>query len=115
MAISCLVPEYIVLDLFNDLRIFEQIRGGCLNEREIHEQTRPAKMCDGVSYFTRIEEPSGEFVARVHYVQCIDPLELHIYPTAIRVGDVNVFRSGHQERPPDAGQSTRAMRGRQAE
>ena len=56
-------------------------------------------MCDGVFYFTRIEEPGGEFVARVHYVRCDDSRELHIYPTAVRVADVNVYRRWHQARP----------------
>ena len=93
------MPEYIALDLFDDLRIFDLVRAGCLDERQIHEQTRPAEMCEGVSYFTRIEEPSGEFVARVHYVRCDDARELHVYPTAIRVADVAIYRRGHQQGP----------------
>ena len=99
MAVNSLVPEYIVQDLFEELRVFERVRKGCLEEHELHEQTQPAKMCEGVSYFTRIEEPNGDFAARVHYVWCSETGVLHVFPTAIRVGDVNIHRRDHQQRP----------------
>ena len=100
MAINSRVPEYIAIDLFADLRIFERLRKGCLEEYTVSHQTRPAKMCRGISYYTRIEDQSGDFAARVHYVYCEDTGETHVYPSSIRVGDVNIFREGHQSPPP---------------
>ena len=100
MAANSLVPEYVVNDLFADLKIFERIEKGCLRPRVIESQTRPAKMCQGVSYIVRAETLEGEFVARIHYVWCEDLQQLFTYPSSIRVGDVNIFREGHQGPPP---------------
>ena len=100
MATSSLVPEYVVIELFADLRIFERVEGGCLRARVVERETRPAKMCRGLSYIVRVETLEGEFAARVHYVWCDDLQRLFTYPSSIRVGDVNIFRDGHQEAPP---------------
>ena len=100
MATSSLVPEYVVIELFADLRIFERIEGGCLRARVVERETRPAKMCRSVSYIVRVETLEGEFAARVHYVWCEDLQQLFTYPSSIRVGDMNIFREGHQEAPP---------------
>ena len=101
MAINCRVPEYIVIDLFADLQIFERLRKGCFEEYTVSHQTRPAKMCRGISYYTRIEDQAGDFAARVHYLYCEDTGETHIFPSAIRIADVNIHRHGHQQRPAE--------------
>lgn len=103
MAISALVPEYIVVELFADLRIFERLHKGYLQEHTVSHQTQEARMCDGISYYTRIEDPNGDFAARVHYVYCRKEGVIHVFPSSIRVGDVNIHRRGHQRRPGEAG------------
>ena len=100
---SVRVQEYEIHDLFETLELFERVADGELTEQLEEKNTGPARRCSlgGLSYYTRFVGDDGHTVARVHYLQCVFGHLIGVYPSMVRIGDIILFRKGHQRRPDD--------------
>lgn len=96
---SVRVPEYELSDLFDALGIWPLLDAGSVNTDE--GAAAPARLCSipgALSYYARLTASGGE-QARVHLVDCPIAGIVGRWPSALRVGDVTLYRVGHQARP----------------
>ena len=98
--ISVQIQEYELHDLFDAVNIFDRIESGALLEvrREPIDRSRRCSL-GGDSLYTRVYEAADPMVevARIHYVRCV----IGVYPSHIIIGDVLLYRRGHQRRPAE--------------
>ena len=97
---SVRLPEYELADLFAALGVWRCLDEGSVDQRV--EPSHPARLCalpGAVSYYARLLDGRQEW-ARVHYVECPIAGVIGRWPSALRVGDVTLYRVGHPERPP---------------
>ena len=92
------VADYELCDLFHALQIPTRLAAGCLTETLRYRDVGPAKHFRGVSYHIQLLDKQGTAIARIHCITTEAGRTLY-WPTSIRVGDVNIYREGHQ-RPP---------------
>jgi len=98
---SVRVPEYELADLFTALEIWSRLDEGSTTVDE--RAAAPARLCSipgAISYYARLTTRGGE-QARVHLVDCPIAGVVGRWPSALRVGDVTLYRVGHQARPAD--------------
>ena len=76
----------------------ELVDAGCLVEDVSYRSVGSAKSCDGTSYIVRLRDKTDRVVAIVHYLTCSSGETLP-FPTAIRVGEVRIYRVGHDRHP----------------
>ncbi len=102
-APSVRIQEYELADLYAALRIFDRIAEGRLVETVEPNTARPARRCSlaGESYFTHLWDESGRKVGRVHYLRCGFGHIIGVYPSALMLDEVTLFRRGHQRRPAE--------------
>ncbi|MYA18681.1 MAG: hypothetical protein F4Z25_00040 [Chloroflexi bacterium] len=96
---SVRLPEYELADLFGALGVWRCLDEGSVEQRV--EPSHPARLCalpGAVSYYVRLLEGRREW-ARVHYVECPIAGVIGRWPSALKVGDVTLYRIGHQARP----------------
>ena len=98
---SVRVQEYELEDLFKAYRLFERVASGELVENLERGTEGAAYRCSlgGESYYTWIGERSGSRIARVHYVRCGFGHVIGVWPSALKLPDVTLYRRGHQRRP----------------
>lgn len=99
---SVCLPEYELADLFDALGVWECLDAGTVAERL--DRWDPATKCalpGAASYYTRLLDGEREW-ARVHYVACPIAGVIGRWPSALKVGDVTLYRIGHQTRAPGA-------------
>lgn len=97
---SVRLPEYELADLFDACGVWRGLDAGALRERR--DSGSPASLCalpGALSYYTRVLDGEREY-ARVHYVECPVAGVIGRWPSALRVGEVTLYRTGHQPRPP---------------
>ena len=96
-VVAVRVPESILVRLFEALHVWEKLEDGRLAEiggREPIVETTADWCLGGISYYTRIENPQGVRVARIHYLLC--PRHgLVRFPSYLMIGGVRLFRIGH--------------------
>ena len=96
---SVRLPEYELSDLFTALGVWR-----CLDERSVAvraEPSHPARLCalpGAASYCARVIDGEREW-ARVHYIECPSAGVIGRWPFALRIGDLTMYRLGHQQRP----------------
>ena len=96
---SVRLPEYELSDLFAALGVWR-----CLDERSVAvraEPSHPARLCalpGAASYYARVLDGEREW-ARVHYIECPIAGVIGRWPSALRIGDLTMYRLGHQQRP----------------
>ncbi len=97
---SIQVQEYELADLFDALGLFRRIENGELSEHR-RGPGDPAKRCSlgGESYYTRTIDPHDGYRGRIHYVSCVFGHVIGRWPSALTIGDVTIYRQGHQRRP----------------
>lgn len=97
------IPEYELQDKFAEHRVFERVASGELREALEPGTGAPGRRCcfGGFSWFTRIRQPDGPEVARVHYLECVFGHVIARYVSHIIVDSVLYHRQGHQRRPTD--------------
>lgn len=96
---SVLLPEYELADLFDACGVWRGLDAGVFRERL--DISHPASLCvlpGAASYYTRVLDGEREW-ARVHYVECPVAGVIGRWPSAIRIGEVTLYRVGHQQRP----------------
>ena len=96
---SVRVPEYELADLFAALGIWPLLDQGSTTVDEA--AATPARLCSipgALSYYARLTTRAGE-QARVHLVDCPMAGVVGRWPSALKVGDVTLYRVGHQIRP----------------
>ena len=76
----------------------ELVDAGCLTEDVSYRSVGSAKSCEGTSYVIRLRDKEDRVVAIVHYLTCGSGETLP-FPTAIRVGEIRIYRVGHDRRP----------------
>ena len=98
---SVRIQEYELWDLFAVLEIFERIADGRLTETVESGTARPSRRCSlgGESYFTHVWDDAGRKIARIHYLRCGFGHLIGVYPSALMLEEVTLFREGHQRRP----------------
>lgn len=98
---SVRIQEYELQDLYAALEIFERIADGRLTETIEEGTARPSRRCSlgGESYFTHVWNDAGRKIARVHYIRCVFGHIVGVYPSALMLEEVTLFRQGHQRRP----------------
>ena len=102
---SVRVPEYELADLFAALGIWRALDDGTAGARM--EGSTPARLCampGATSYYARVRAEDHDW-ARVHYVECPIAGVIGRWPSALRVGDVTLYRVGHQVRPEERSQA----------
>lgn len=102
---SVRVPEYELADLFAALGIWSLLDEGSSAVNE--SAAVPARLCSipgATSYYARLAARGGE-QARVHLVDCPIAGVVGRWPSALRVGDVTLYRVGHQTRPSERSQT----------
>ena len=101
---SVRIQEYELRDLFAALRIFEGIASGRLTETIEAGTSRPSRRCSlgGESYFTHVWNSAGRKIARIHYLRCVFGHTIGVYPSALMLEEVTLFRQGHQRRPVES-------------
>ena len=92
------IRDYELFDLFFAMNFPELVDAGCLAEDVSYRSVGSAKSCDGTSYVIRLRDKTDRVVAIVHYLTCSTGETLP-FPTAIRVGEVRIYRVGHDRRP----------------
>ena len=98
---SVRLPEYELDDLFSALGILPLLDAGSVNTDE--GTAVPARLCSipgAISYDARLTARGGER-ARVHLVDCPLAGVVGRWTSALRVGDVTLYRVGHQARPAE--------------
>ena len=100
---SVRVHEYELIDLFEAYQLFERVASGELVEVPERKTRGPAYRCSfgGESYYTWIGERSGARIGRVHYVSCGFGHITGVWPSALKLPGVTLYRRGHQRRPAD--------------
>ena len=98
---SVRIQEYELHDLFDALELFERAADGRLTQKLEDKTMRPSYRCSlgGQSYFMRFYDDDDRTVARVHYLRCVFGHLIGVYPSMVRIGDVVLYRDGHQRRP----------------
>lgn len=93
--ISLRITEAELAAIYLALNVDGMVAGGQLvSSREDTPQV-PATLCEGgTSYYTRLANGHGTRVARIHHVDCPDAETLS-WVSALRVGDVTLYRTGH--------------------
>ena len=92
------VADYELRELYYAMELDVRVAKGCLREAPASRSVKPAKFCDGLSYMMRLLDKEDRTVAVIHHVLC-ESGRLHVFPSSILVGKVNIYRDGHQ-RPP---------------
>ena len=98
---SVRVPEYELADLFAALGIWRGLDEDRFEFRM--EAMTPARLCampGATSYYARLRADDRDW-ARVHYVECPIAGVIGRWPSALRIGDVTLYRVGHQPRPAE--------------
>ena len=100
---SVRIQEYELEELYAALRIFERIADSRLTETIEAGTARPSRRCSlgGESYFTHVWNDAGRKIARIHYLRCAFGHLVGVYPSALMLEEVTLFRQGHQRRPAD--------------
>lgn len=104
---SVRVPEYELADLFAALGIWRGLDEGSLDVRT--EALTPARLCampGSTSYYARVRADDRDW-ARVHYVECPIAGVIGRWPSALRIGEVTLYRVGHQGPPTEQSQQGR--------
>ena len=94
-------PEYELADLFAALGIWRALDDRIAEART--EGPTPARLCampGATSYYARPRAEDHEW-ARAHYVECPIAGVVGRWPSALRIGDVTLYRVGHQVRPAE--------------
>ena len=94
-------PEYELADLFAALGIWRALDEGAVAV-DLDGST-PARLCAmpaAISYYARVRARDHEW-ARAHYVECPIAGVIGRWPSALRIGDVTLYRVGHQVRPAE--------------
>ena len=92
------VADYELRELYYAMELDARVAKGCLREAPASRSVKPAKFCDGLSYMLRLLDKEDRTVAVIHHVLC-ESGRLHVFPSSVLVGKVNIYREGHQ-RPP---------------
>ena len=95
------IRDYELFDLFFAMDFPELVDAGCLAEDVSYRSVGSAKSCAGTSYVIRLRDKRDRVAAIVHYLTCSNGETLP-FPTAIRVGEVRIYRVGHDRRPDHA-------------
>ena len=96
---SARLPEFELSDLFAALGIWRCLDEGAVAART--EPPHPARLCalpGAASYYARLLDGEREW-ARVHYIECPIAGVIGRWPSALRIGDLTLYRVGHQQRP----------------
>lgn len=99
------IPEYELDDLFSALRIWDGLDNHSLTEIRSPDPPEPAKMCalnGSTSFYSRVtlQFDSGSNVqARIHYTDCLFGGIIGRWTSVLKIGDVTLYRRGHQRRP----------------
>lgn len=98
---SVRVPEYELDDLFSALGIWSLLDEGSSTVDEA--EATPARLCaipGALPYYARLTTRSAE-QARVHLINCPMAGVVGRWSSALRVGDVTLYRVDHEARPTE--------------
>ena len=94
---SVQIPEDELQDRFAKQRVFERVATGELREMLEPGTGALGRRCcfGGFSWFTRIREPDGQEVGRVHYLECVFGHIIARYVSHIIIDGTLLYRVGH--------------------
>ena len=94
-----LIYEDELEELYRKHRIFKRLGLGELTESLEPGTSAPGRRCcfAGFSYFTRLRDPDGQEVGRVHYLERVFGHIIGRYVSHIIVDGTLLYREGHRK------------------